>query len=98
MRLHSNNKLIPVTSSFLKVKENNTREFGDKPRFLWVRVMVFYGTLNNISVISWQSVLLVKATGVLGENHQPAASHWQTLSHNVVSSIPHPEWDLNSQH
>ena len=34
MRLHSNNKLIPVTSSFLKVKENNTREFGDKPRFL----------------------------------------------------------------
>jgi hypothetical protein len=23
-----------------------------------------------------------------GENHQPAASHWQTLSHNVVSSTP----------
>jgi hypothetical protein len=27
---------------------------------------------------------LVKETGVPGENHQPAASHWQTLSHNVV--------------
>jgi hypothetical protein len=24
----------------------------------------------------------------LGENHRPAASHWQTLSHNVVLSTP----------
>jgi hypothetical protein len=23
-----------------------------------------------------------------GENHRPVASHWQTLSHNVVSSTP----------
>ena len=23
------------------------------------------------------------------ENHWPAVSHWQTLSHNVVSSTPH---------
>ena len=51
-----------------------------------VRVMVFKVTFNNISVISWQSVLMVKETG---ENHQPASSHWQTLSHNVVSSTPH---------
>jgi hypothetical protein len=27
----------------------------------------------------------------------PAASHWQTLSHNVVSSTPRHERDLNSQ-
>jgi hypothetical protein len=26
--------------------------------------------------------------GVFGENHRPAASHWQISSHNVVSSIP----------
>ena len=25
---------------------------------------------------------------VSGENHRPAASHWQTVSHNVVSSTP----------
>jgi hypothetical protein len=37
--------------------------------------MVFNATFNNISVISW-------------ENHQPVASYWQTLSHNVVSSTP----------
>ena len=27
-------------------------------------------------------------TGVPTENHQPVASHGQTLSHNVVSSTP----------
>jgi len=37
--------------------------------------MVFKATFNNISVISWQSVLLVEETGVPGENHQTAASH-----------------------
>jgi hypothetical protein len=41
-------------------------------------------TFNNISVISWRSVLLVEETGGPGENHRPAASHWQTLSHNVI--------------
>jgi hypothetical protein len=45
----------------------------------------------NISVISWRSVLLVEETGVPGENHQPVTSHWQTLSHNVVSSTLHHE-------
>jgi hypothetical protein len=37
--------------------------------------MVFYATFNNISVISWRSVLLVEESGVPGENHRPAASH-----------------------
>jgi hypothetical protein len=40
-----------------------------------VMVMVFNATFNNISVISWRSVLLVEETGVPGENHQPVASH-----------------------
>ena len=57
--------------------------------FDWlVWFMVFSATLSNISVILWRSVLLVEEIGVSGENHRPAASHWQTLSHNVVSSTP----------
>jgi hypothetical protein len=70
------------------------------PLNLWVRIpfvakctrynimwlMVFNATFNNISVISWGSVLLLEETE---ENHLPVASHWQTLSHNVVSSTPH---------
>ena len=51
-----------------------------------VKVMVFNATFNNISVISWRSVLLVEETGIPGENHQPVASHRQTLSHNVSST------------
>ena len=34
--------------------------------------------------------LMVEETGVPGENHQPLASHWQTLSHSVVSSTQSP--------
>jgi len=44
--------------------------------------MVFNTSFNNISI------LLVEGTGLPGENHLPAASHWQTLSNNVVSSTP----------
>jgi len=41
--------------------------------FCWF--MVLSATFNNISVISWLSVVLVEETGVPGENHQPVASH-----------------------
>jgi hypothetical protein len=41
--------------------------------------MVFNATFNNISVISWRSVLLVEETGVPGENHVPVASHRQNF-------------------
>jgi hypothetical protein len=37
--------------------------------------IVFNATFNNISVISWQSLLLVEETGVPGENHRSVASH-----------------------
>jgi hypothetical protein len=30
----------------------------------------------------------MEETGVPEENYRPAAGHWQTLSHNVVSTIP----------
>jgi hypothetical protein len=39
--------------------------------------MVFNITFNNISVISWRSILLVE-NGIPGVNHRPAASHCQT--------------------
>ena len=50
--------------------------------------MMFNTTFNNISVISWRSVLLVEETEVPRENHHPVASHSQTSSHNIVSSTP----------
>jgi hypothetical protein len=41
-----------------------------------IRVMarVFNATFNNISIISWRSVLLVEETGVARKN-RPVASH-----------------------
>jgi hypothetical protein len=42
---------------------------------LFVCLMVSNATFNNISVISWRSVLLVEETGVPRENHRPVASH-----------------------
>jgi len=63
-----------------------------------IRFMVFNATFNNISVILWRSVLLVKETSVPGENRRPVSSHWQTLSHNVVSSMPRHERGSISQH
>ena len=59
------------------------RSSGSKKKkrfFFSIPVMMFHATFNNISVISWRSVLVV------GRNRRPSASHWQTLSHNVVLS------------
>ena len=41
--------------------------------------IVLNATFNNISVISWQSVLWVEETGVPWENHQPVASDWKKV-------------------
>jgi hypothetical protein len=46
--------------------------------------MVFNATFNNISVISWRSILLVEETRVPGENHLNVASLWQTYSDNYA--------------
>jgi hypothetical protein len=48
-----------------------------------VTVMVFNTTFNNISVISWGSILLVEETGIQEENHRPVSNHGQILTHNV---------------
>jgi len=56
-------------------------------------IMVFNATFNNISGISWRSVLLVEETGVPWEKPRPAESHRQTLWHNVASSTPRHERD-----
>jgi hypothetical protein len=42
---------------------------------IFVCLIMFNATFNNISVISWQSVLLVEETRGLRENHVPVANH-----------------------
>jgi hypothetical protein len=61
-----------------------------------IMIVMFNTTFNNISIISWRSVLLIGETAVPGENHRPGLRHWQTLLHNVVSSPPGHERDSDS--
>ena len=51
---------------------------------------------NNISVLSWRSVLLVEETGIPGENHRHVAIHWQNFITRYYT--PRPGWDSNSEH
>jgi hypothetical protein len=50
--------------------------------------MLVNATFNNSSAISWRLVSLVEETEGPGENYQPAASHQQTWSQNIVLSTP----------
>jgi hypothetical protein len=55
-----------------------------------VQLTVYIATLN-ISVISWQSVLLVEETTVPGENHDLSQVTDKLLSHNIVLSTSRHE-------
>ena len=60
----------------------------------WFGLGYVNATFNNTAVISRRSVQLVEE---IGENHQPASNHRQTLTHNVVSSTPRHERGSSSQ-
>jgi len=81
--------LLSVISS-IKKQQISQLDVNNKCIFSTLRLFVVWwcltplSTFNNISVTSWQSVLLVEETGGPTENHRSVASHWQTLSHNVV--------------
>jgi hypothetical protein len=52
---------------------------------IWLKSKNKLATLNLLL----RSVLLGEETGIPAENHRPVESHWQTLSHDVISSTPH---------
>jgi hypothetical protein len=54
---------------------------------LMVWFMVFNATFNNISAISWQSVLLVEETRVPEENHRPVLMPLSIIPEAVVVMI-----------
>jgi hypothetical protein len=66
-------------------------------RSVLFRFVVFNATFNNISVISWRTVLLVEESGVPGENHRPVAIYRQTSSQSDALITPHHERGSNSQ-
>jgi hypothetical protein len=59
----------------------------------WDRVVA----LPRHKFVTGATLLQLEETGVPRENHRPLASHYQILSHNVISSTPRHERGLNSQ-
>jgi hypothetical protein len=49
--------------------------------------MVFNASFNNISVISWWSVLLMEETGGPEEKHRPVASLTGKLYHKMLYQV-----------
>jgi hypothetical protein len=49
--------------------------------------MVLNVTFNNISFISWRSVLFMEVAGIPGENHRPVASHSKKGSYELFPCL-----------
>jgi len=67
------NQIRPYTQLMYRPKMITFPENDTFVKF--AMVMVFNATFNNITIISWWSVLLVGETGVPGEIDRSAASH-----------------------
>ena len=92
------NKDVKKVSTFWKLllaSPNVTRQHI----FLWFCLIEIF-CLNNERKCHFQHYFsyIVAVSFLGGGNHRPAASHWQTLSRNVVSSTPCCLRDSNSQY
>ena len=60
---------------------------------LFICLMVFSATFNNITDISWWSVLFVEETGGPGENHRPVADKFY---HIMLYTSPWSRFELTT--
>ena len=73
---------IRNTHLFIKLYSKSNKEYTYKRG-----CMVLNAAFNNISVISWRSVLLVEETRLPGENDRAVSSHKVALSTPLLSGI-----------
>ena len=66
--------------------QNNYGQIRDQTGLFYTTNLVFYTGQSDQHV--WESLLYRGSHFFGGGNQRPAASHLQTLSHNVVSSTP----------
>jgi hypothetical protein len=83
-------------SQLTRISNTIVMELGNLHLKIRVILMVLNATFNNISVISWRSILLVEETGGPEENHRPTQIT-DKLSHMMLySSTSRLERDSNS--
>ena len=58
--------------------------------------MMFNATFNNISVLTWQSVLLVEETEVPGENHRHVESVTNFITKCIKFTTPWARFELTT--
>jgi len=76
----------------MKLKPGCTRQFKSPVLNVWDnKLNVYYIYIQQYFRYIMAVSFIGGGTGVPGKNHWSAASHWQTLSHNVVSSTPRHE-------
>jgi hypothetical protein len=83
LKLQTNMKIVWYVACYYNIYKI-LMLFNDVPLIYVIGIMVFNATFSNFSLISWRVVLLVGEIGLPRENYQLAASHWQTLSYNVL--------------
>jgi hypothetical protein len=66
-------KMVGIIPQSNKKLQNCKSIYSTPNTQMLVGFKVFNATFNNISAISWRSVLLVKEIGGAGENHRPVA-------------------------
>jgi hypothetical protein len=71
-------------------KSNKQRKVPVAWLCLFVCLMVFNATFNNISVISWRSVLFVEETG------GPRENHWHVAGHIMLYTSPWSRFELTT--
>ena len=95
-------KTFEDKKGLIKRRNSKDREYNVQQR---VRIVVFNAIFNNISVISWWSVLLVKETDVAGEHHMTKRKETtiQIMDHKTLQrklkieqNEPHKNTGVNS--
>jgi hypothetical protein len=98
-------RLDDVKSSNWNIFESGVKHLTSNGQMVDQTFVYVVHNIKHLWVIMWELSVGLCPKNIYSlciklfprEIHRPVASHWQTLSHNVLSSTPRHEWGSNSQ-